>query len=293
MTDVAGNISVETSRFAGAGGLSLLKKCWPATGVVEEPPRAVIALVHGISEHSGRYTALVDHFPPAGIALCAFDLRGHGQSQGQRGHIDHWQEYTDDVLLFLEQVNTRYPNSPIFIYGHSLGALIVTEFVLTHPEGLAGMIVSGIPLIPTGVAKTPLVLVAKSLSRVWPRFSVSLGLDGSRLSRDPEMIRAYEQDRMVHHTATARWGTETLATIASVRTRLGEINLPILILHGEADRVNSVEGSRELYAGVSSTDKELHVYPGGAHEPHNDSIRNDVVREVEEWINKHLSANAD
>lgn len=98
---------------------------------------------------------------------------------------------------------------------------------------------------------------------------------------------------MVHHTATARWGTETLATIASVRTRLGEINLPILILHGEADRVNSVEGSRELYAGVSSTDKELHVYPGGAHEPHNDSIRNDVVREVEEWINKHLSANAD
>lgn len=292
MTDVAGNLSVETSRFAGAGGLSLLKKCWPPTGL-EESPRAVVALVHGISEHSGRYTALVGQLPAAGIAICAFDLRGHGQSQGQRGHIDRWQEYTDDVLLFLEQVRTRYPASPIFLYGHSLGALIVTEFVLTHPEGLAGMIVSGIPLIPTGVAKTPLVLVAKSLSRVWPRFSVSLGLDGSRLSRDPEMIRAYEQDRMVHHTATARWGTETLATIASVRTRLKGIKLPILILHGEADRVNSVEGSRELYAGVSSTDKELHIYPGGTHEPHNDSIRNQVVREVEEWINKHLSANGD
>ncbi|HVD61408.1 MAG TPA: lysophospholipase [Gemmatimonadaceae bacterium] len=292
MTTVDTRNSVETSRFEGAGGLSLVTKCWPPHGHSDETPRAVVALVHGISEHSGRYTALVEHFPTAGFALCAFDLRGHGQSEGRRGHIDEWQQYTDDVLAFLEHVRARYPGVPIFIYGHSLGALIVTQFVLTHPEGLSGMIVSGIPLRPTGVAKKPLVMLAKSLSRAWPTFSVSLGLDGSRLSRDPEMIRAYEQDKLVHHTATARWGTETLATIASVRTRLGEIDLPILILHGEADRVNSVEGSRDLFSGVSSQDKELHVYPGGTHEPHNDTIRDQVAHEVEEWIDKHLEPNA-
>jgi alpha-beta hydrolase superfamily lysophospholipase len=280
------------SNFAGAEGLSLLRKCWLPYGDPSRRPRAVVALIHGISEHSGRYPALVNHLPAAGFALCTFDLRGHGRSEGQRGHIDRWSQYTGDVMAFLETVRNEFPESPIFIYGHSLGALIVTEYVLTQPAGLEGMIVSGIPRRPTGVARKPLVLLAKTMSHVWPRFSVSLGLDGSRLSRDPVMIRAYEQDPLVHHTATARWGTETLATIDDVRSRLGEIRLPILILHGGADRVNSVEGSRELYAGVSSADKELHVYPEGTHEPHNDSIREQVVKEVEDWLNRHLESRA-
>jgi len=276
--------SLTEFKFAGVEGLSLLGKCWAPS----QEPRAVVALVHGISEHSGRYSAVVDGLTAAGFVVCAFDLRGHGRSEGQRGHIDRWSQYRGDVMAYLEQVKTRYPQLPVFIYGHSLGALIVTEYVLSHPSGLDGMIVSGIPLRPTGVAKKPLVLLARSLSHIWPTFSVSLGVDGTRLTRDAAAVKAYDEDPLVHHTATARWGTETLDAIDRVKSRMSEIGLPILILHGEADPVNAVQGSKELFAGVSSKDKELHLYPGGKHEPHNDIVREQVVDDVEKWLTRQL-----
>jgi alpha-beta hydrolase superfamily lysophospholipase len=276
--------SLTEFRFAGVQGLSLLGKCWATS----QKPRAVVALVHGISEHSGRYTAVVDGLTAAGFVVCAFDLRGHGRSEGQRGHIDRWSQYRGDVMAYLEQVKIRHPGLPVFIYGHSLGALIVTEYVLAHPSGLEGMIVSGIPLRPSGVAKKPLVLLARSLSHIWPTFSVSLGVDGTRLTRDAAMVRAYDEDPLVHHTATARWGTETLDAIDRVKKRMSEIGLPILILHGEEDPVNAVQGSKELFSGVSSKDKELHLYPGGKHEPHNDIVREQVVDDVEKWLTRQL-----
>jgi len=283
---------LETFTFTGADGLKLFGRCWPAKVDPSVAPRAAVALVHGISEHSGRYDAVVDHLTESGFVVYAFDLRGHGESPGRRGHIDNWSQYRGDVKAYLEQVRARDPGLPVFIYGHSLGALIVAEYVLFHPEGLAGMIVSGIPLRPTGVAKPPLVLLAKALSRIWPTFSVSLGVKGERLSRDPERVRAYNEDPLVHHTATARWGTETLKAIDRVKARMSEIRLPILILHGGADPVNSVQGSRELYDAVSSTDKVLKVYPGGMHEPHNDTIRGEAADDVEKWLTRQLGNTA-
>jgi alpha-beta hydrolase superfamily lysophospholipase len=282
------NRSPRSFTFAGAGGLELVGECTPARVDAGQSPRAVVALVHGISEHSGRYWWVVTQLTTSRFAACTFDLRGHGESQGRRGHIDSWSQYRDDVEVYLEQVRARHPGIPIFIYGHSLGALIVAEYVLFHPEGLAGMIVSGIPLRPVGVAKAPLVLLAKSLSRIWPTFSVSLGLGGARLSRDPAIVRAYNEDPKVHHTATARWGTETLSAIDRVKSRMAEIRLPILILHGGADPVNSVQGSRDLYDSVSSADKELKIYPGGMHEPHNDVNRDEVINDVENWLSRQL-----
>lgn len=289
---LADSTLLETFTFAGADGVSLFGKCLPARGDASQAPRAIVALVHGISEHSGRYSAVVDHLTESGFVVYAFDLRGHGESQGRRGHIDSWSQYRDDVKAYLEQVRTRDPGIPIFIYGHSLGALIVAEYVLFHPEGLAGMIVSGIPLRPVGVARPQLVLLAKSLSRIWPTFSVSLGVKGERLSRDPERVRAYKEDPMVHHTATARWGTEALNAIDRVKSRMAEITLPILILHGGADPVNSVEGSRKLYDAVASADKELKIYPGGMHEPHNDVIRGEAAEDVEKWLSRQVENTA-
>lgn len=278
---------VSEFNFSGVEGLRLFGRCWSPT----VQPRAVVALVHGISEHSGRYAAVVDGLTNAGFAVCAFDLRGHGKSAGQRGHIDRWSQYRGDVTAYLEQVRARYPGLPVFIYGHSLGALIVTEYVLYYPSGLDGMIVSGIPLRPSGVAKKPLVLLARSLSHFWPRFSVSLGVDGTRLTRDPAMVKAYDEDPLVHHTATARWGTETLDAIERVKSRMSEIRLPILILHGEDDPVNAVQGSKELFAGVSSKEKTLLLYPGGKHEPHNDIQREQVASDVEKWLTRQLARN--
>jgi alpha-beta hydrolase superfamily lysophospholipase len=271
--------------FEGKGRLKLQAQCWEP----EENARAVVALVHGISEHSGRYQTLVDHLTNAGFAVCGFDNRGHGRSQGKRGHINDWSEYRDDVNAFLEQVRKRVPGRRLFLYGHSLGALIVAEYNLHHWHGIAGLILSGIPLQPTGSAKPHLVAVAKLFARIWPTLTLRLGIDGSKLSRDPAVARAYETDPLVHHRATTQFGAEALRAIDRVRERANDIRLPLLIIHGGNDQVNSVEGSKELFEKVSSVDKEMKIYPEGAHEPHNDINRDEVARDVEDWLSRHLA----
>ena len=247
-----------------------------------------MALVHGIGEHSGRYTNLVQHLTARGIAVYGFDQRGHGRSPGRRGHIIHWSEYREDVRAFLEQVRQQARGRPVFLFGHSMGALVVLDYLLFYPEGLAGVIVSGAPLQPTGVAKPHLVLLARALCRIWPSFSVAIGFDLGLLSRDPVVVQACREDPLVHSRASVRWGTEALAAVERVRSRLGEIELPMLVLHGAADRINAAEGSKELFAGLASRDKQLHIYPEGAHEPHNDIDHPQVMADVERWLEQHL-----
>ena len=268
-----------------SGDVDLFVQTWQPTGAI----RGVVALVHGIGEHSGRYGYLVERLVGAGFAVVALDNRGHGRSGGVHGHIDSWSEYREDVHAFLNYVSAHFMRLPLFLYGHSLGGLIVTDYVLFHPDGLDGLIVSGHPLRPTGSAKPILVLLARILSKYKPTISFSLGLDDNTLSRDPEVVRAYKEDPLVHRRVSARWGTETLATIDRVRARAGEIRLPLLILHGGADRINSVDGSRELFGLASSPDKQIRIYPGGYHESHNDLDRELVATDVIEWLIDHAN----
>lgn len=266
--------------FRGAGGLELFLQTWQPDGAI----RAVVAIVHGLGEHSGRYPVLVDALIENGFAVASFDNRGHGKSGGERGHIDSWSDYREDVHEFLRYTRSHFINLPLFLYGHSLGALIVTDYVVFYPEGLDGLIVSGHPLQPTGAKKPHLVLLAKLLSRYRPRFSFPLGLDPNTLSRDPAVVDAYRTDPLVHPTVTARWGIEALAAVDRVRDRAREIAMPLLVVHGGADRINSAEGAKELLSLASSKDKQLHVYPGGYHEPHNDLDRDTVVHDIVEWL---------
>jgi alpha-beta hydrolase superfamily lysophospholipase len=285
MNSPAGNIQ---GKIHGHDGLELFEQTWLPDGEA----RGVIALVHGIGEHSGRYGYLVQRLRDARFAVAAFDNRGHGRSEGQRGHIDSWADYREDVRMFLRYVHASFPSRPVFLYGHSLGALIATDYVIFHPEGIQGLIVSGHPLQPTSAAKPLLVFAAKILSRYRPRTPLSLGLGDEALSRDPEVAKAYQDDPLVHRKVTARWGTEALAAVDRVRERAGEITIPLLILHGGADQINSVEGSKELLTIVSSQDKQLIVYPGGYHEPHNDLDAERVASDVIDWVNTRIAAHA-
>ena len=266
--------------FHGAGGLELYFQVWQPNGAL----RGVVAIVHGLGEHSGRYPSLVTALTSHGFAVTTFDHRGHGKSPGLRGHVDSWSEYREDVREFLRYTCSHFMHLPLFLYGHSLGALIVTDYVLFHPDGLTGLIVSGHPLRPTGAAKPHLILLARFLSRYRPKFVIPLGLDPSALSRDPAVVEAYRNDPLVQTKVTARWGTEALAAVDRVRMRANEIQVPILIVHGGADAINSADGSRELLDVVSSSDKTLHVYPGGHHEPHNDLEKEEAVADIVEWI---------
>ncbi|RJR31519.1 MAG: alpha/beta hydrolase [Candidatus Latescibacterota bacterium] len=268
----------------GAGGVELYCRRWRP----ERESRAALAIVHGHGEHGGRYMNVVDALLPAGCAVCAFDHRGHGRSRGQRGHIGAWAEYRDDVKAFLRWVAEREPRRPVFLMGHSMGALVVLDYVLHDPRGLAGAIVSGAPIEPAGVAKPSLVLLSRALSRACGRFPMRLALDVSALSRDAAVVRAYAEDPLVHGTFTARWGTESLSALERVKARAAGVSLPILFIHGEADRLNLPGGIRDYFEKTGSPDKTLLVYPGMYHELHNDVGRETVMSDLVRWIERRL-----
>ena len=244
-------------------------------------------LIHGFGEHCGRYLNVVNHLTPLGYGVYGFDLRGHGRSPGQRGHIQSWDEYRGDLRAFLQKVSSQEPTLPVFLLGHSMGALIALDYLLHNPAGLRGAIVSGAPLEPVGVAKPFLVLLARVLSRVWPRFSLPLGLDPKGISRDLGVVKAYEADPLVHGKTTVRWGTEILKTIEWVKIHPAEVKIPLLLIHGGSDPLNSPEGTRKFFEKILFPDKEMKIYPGSYHEVHNDFDYEQVMKDMAQWMERH------
>ncbi len=185
--------------FVGAGGIHLYYQAWTPDG----PPRGVLAAVHGVAEHSGRYVNVVNALVPRGYVVVAYDQRRHGRSPGQRVHINRWQEYRDDLRAFLHLVGEQGPGHPMFIYGHSMGALVVLDYLLFYQDGLRGAVISGAPLEPVGVAKPYLVAAARLLSPIIPRLPIKTHVDVTAISRDPEVVREYVNDPMVTYVAGA------------------------------------------------------------------------------------------
>ncbi|MEO1593073.1 MAG: lysophospholipase [Cyanobacteria bacterium J06632_22] len=276
----------KTGTLAGVRQLNLYYQIWHPTIAA----RANVVLVHGLGEHIGRYDHVAAAFTQAGYAFWAFDNLGHGRSDGQRGHIERWSDYTENIQRFVALVREQSPETPLFIYGHSLGALMVLTYMLQRPEAICGLVISAPPIQPVGVEKPWLATLAKTFSQVLPRLSLNLGLGGEALSRDSKVVRRALADPLMHSVATLRWGTETMTAIAAARRGAGQLNCPILILHGAADEISDAKGSHELFEALTLTDKTLLVYPGNYHEVHNDLDHEQVFRDILTWLNAHLSA---
>jgi len=269
-------------RFGGFGGLQLFRRSWrPAT------PSGVLINIHGLGDHSGLYPTLVEHFVAQGFAIHAFDLRGHGRSPGQRAYVARWDEFREDVGRFVELVRNEEKGQPLFLLGNSLGGLIVLEYALHHPEGLRGVIAASPPLGRLGVPPALLAL-GRVLSRVWPRFSLRTGMDLSGLARDPLVAQTVLADPLFHRVATARLSTEVVAAINRVQAGAPRFRLPLLVLHGAADRMVPPEGSRAFIARVSHPDKELREYPEAYHVLFADVGREQVLADLERWIAARL-----
>ncbi|HLO86953.1 MAG TPA: lysophospholipase [Nostocaceae cyanobacterium] len=273
-------------KFQGVEGLELYYQSWTPPGKI----RAILVLVHGLGGHSGLYNNIVEHLLPKQYTVYGLDMRGHGRSPGQRGYINSWAEFRDDLRIFLKFIQQQQPECPIFLCGHSLGGLVVIDYTLRYPQdaaALQGVITLSPSIGEVGVSQLKL-LIGKILSRIYPRFSLDTGLDTTAGSRDESISVTYTEDKLRHTRGTARLSTEFFTTLAWIHTHAQEWSRPLLILHGSADRIALPAGSEIFYQQVTYPDKLRIEYPGGYHDLYCDINYQEVLTDLSNWLERHL-----
>jgi alpha-beta hydrolase superfamily lysophospholipase len=247
----------------------------------------VLVNLHGLGDHSGLYPNLASHFPARAVALYAFDMRGNGRSPGQRAYLGSWKEYRGDLEAFIGRIREWEPGLPLFLLGNSLGGLVVLDYVLHHPGQVEGVIAAAPVLGDVGVPPV-LMALGRVMSRVLPRFSLNVGMDLAGLAREPSVVEAVLADPLFHRRGTARLSTEVTAAIARVQQLAGSLSVPLLILHGSDDRMVPPDGSRTFFAKVRFPDREFREYPGAYHGLFADRGFEEVLGDLERWIDTHI-----
>ena len=274
----------EESTFLGIGDIKLFYQTWQP----EESACATLIIVHGLGEHGGRYMNVVNHLVPKGFAIYAHDHRGFGRSAGKKGFINDWSEFREDVNTFVDLVREKEGERPLFILGHSMGGCITCDYVLHYPDGLTGVILSAPAVGTLDIPKAQAVL-SSIFSSLIPSVAVPTNLDETAVSRDPAVIEAYKNDPYVHDKGTPRFGVEFPKTAVYCMDHAAEFQPPLLMIHGNADRLVNVEQTKIFFDKVTQPDKKLIIYEGGYHESHNDIHYEEVVVDMENWLEAHMS----
>lgn len=253
-------------------------------------PPLLLIIVHGLGEHSHRYQNVMDAMVSRQMGVAAFDLRGHGRSEGRRGHIRSFRDYLQDAHQFIQLCKALHPEPcKLFLVGHSLGGLIVLAYCLERTESLSGVIASG-PAIGVKL-EVPIYkkVLASALSAFLPSIRFQNEVRPHLLSRDPLVVKNYLSDPLVHHEATARFYTETIKTMAEVQRNIRALHLPVLFLQGENDRIVDLGATEQAFQAIGFKDKTLRLYPNNLHEVFNDLDKEIVFEDLYRWIQKHGS----
>jgi len=270
--------------FKNQENLSIYIQNW----LPENPAKAVLLIVHGLNEHSGRYDYFSNFFVNEGFAVYSMDLVGHGKSDGTRAFVKDFVNYIDDINLYLDKIKQLQPGSPIFLIGHSMGGLIGALLLIDYPDQFAGAVLSGsVVQVPDDVS--PLFIsLGKFVSLVLPKLGL-LKIDLSGLSHNPDVVQGYKDDPLVNSGKfTARVSAEMNKSFDRVAVEGSRIKSPVLILHGGSDRIVNPACSHFLYALVSSDIKKLIIYDSFYHEIYNDPGHEQVFEDVSSWINNQL-----
>jgi len=271
--------------YTGSDGRSLFYRFQVPAG-----PAGVVLLLHGYAEHSGRYEWVMERLSEAGLAVYAPDHRGFGRSArpGALADLESLEATIRDISSLTAVARRVLPEAPLFLLGHSMGGMLALLFALRHPKGLVGLVTSGAAVeIPEFIS--PLLLrVSRLLSRLLPRLPAQ-PFEYRELSRDPQIIRAMEQDPLYYKgKMRARTGYQQLLGIREVTSGLQRIRLPLLLLHGADDRTIAAKTSEMIFNAVSSADKTLKIWPGLRHEILNEPERQEVLAVILDWLRRHL-----
>ncbi len=252
------------------------------------PPqyKGIICIVHGFGEHSGRYAHVADFFNKNGYAVLAMDNRGHGKSEGKRGHTPNFDSYLADIDTFLMDTKQRLADVPMFLYGHSMGGNLTLNYVIRRqPTFLKGLIVTGPWIQLAFEPKQIMITLGKLMRSIVPTFTQDSGLIADDISRDKAVVAAYKADPLVHSKITASAGMSMTESAAFLDTFSGEMPIPTLILHGTDDKLIAQSASEAFANRVKHVTYKKYV--GLYHEIHNDPEKMDVLNDILKWITEN------
>ena len=270
--------------FEGMGGVRIVYDVWTP----DAPVRGVVALAHGYGEHARRYDHVAERFGEAGLATYALDHRGHGRAGGRRVRVRDMKEFVSDYRTLVGIATAEHPGVARIVLGHSMGGGIAFAYGVQHPDEYDLMVLSG-PAIAAheGVSRAKAV-IGKAVGSILPDLPIE-SIDPDLVSRDPDVVADYKADPLVYRgKVPAGIGKALLLVGETMPQRAPGITAPLLVVHGEDDQLVSADGSRRLVQCVSSTDRELKVYPDLYHEVFNEPERDRVIDDVVTWIQARL-----
>ncbi len=278
---------MKESTFEGVGGLKIFTRNWQPEG----KPRGVVVIVHGFNAHSGQYIWVADQFTKNGLAVYALDLPGRGRSEGERYFVEKIDDYVDDVEMLVKQAKTENPGLPVIMLGHSAGGVTACVYALDHQSEIDGLICESFAYeLPVPEIVTSFL---KGLSYITPHTHV-FKLKNEDFTRDPKKVEEMNNDILI---AGESQPAQTAAALVRADERLKKgfpnITLPVLILHGTADKATKPEGSQFFFETVGSKDKTLKLYEGHYHDMLNDIDKEIVMTDIQNWIDERVPANAE
>lgn len=252
--------------------------------------RGLVFISHGVAEHCLWYTELAMYLIESGFYVFSHDHVGHGQSEGDRVHIDDFSKYGRDIFQHVDEIKKKFPeNTPVFLIGHSMGGTIAVLCGMERPTYFTGVVLIAPALIPSPGAASPVkIFFGKIAARILPQLCV-IKLDSKYVSRDQAVVKRYEDDPLVwHHGLKAKWGLCFLSSMETIQKKQGLIEWPFITLHGDEDKMCDVVGSQKLFDSAKSKDKEIKVYKGHYHQLHGElePDKKVVLDDIRNWLMK-------
>lgn len=270
--------------FEGSGGIRLFSQYWKPHN-----PKAVLLVVHGLKDHSGRYENLSEQIAGHGYATFAFDLRGHGKSEGERAFVKSFDEYLQDLEIFHERVRHMESGRPVFLFGHSLGGAIALLYTLARKPAIAGLLLSAPALKVPNNTSSLLVWFTKRIGGIAPKRPV-LKLDNNLFTRDADFLAAMNSDPLINNKPhPARTAAEILRAIERIQKTMSTLDSPLAVMHGTDDKITNPDGSRQLEDLAVSKDKTLKLYEGHYHDLLHDLGNSNVTEDLLQWLETHTS----
>lgn len=274
--------------FTTHDGTKLFYQWW-----LPDHPKAVLVVVHGMGDHSERYGPFIRYFVERGYAVALYDQRGHGRSEGLRGHVEQFQDLLQDLAIFIQKTKEAFPKAPFFLVGHSFGGQVALNFVVRYAKGLRGLILSS----PNIQLTLPIPSWQKKLAN-WARkktlrtMRLEHKINAKDLSHDQAVVDAYLKDPFVFSFVTCQTGALIMQNLDIMMALASRVHIPTMFMHAGSDVICSPEGTKAFYLRVPIPNKQLKIYDGMFHELFNEVGREQVFQDVETWLAVQLKEDA-